>query len=318
MVTVPRITPRPVSGAGNQVRATPDDFGAGIAFGLEKLGSGAVDLGVEIAKIDKAKQLETDQAELLEANNRADELGRRVLLDPDAGYLAQTGRAAADSRDQTLKLYNQELAKIGSGLSRPELQNLWQQQYRGRRSAFETDVHQHALKQANAWKTGEREGRIANATVYAASHWQDPQRLAVNIGNVRKTAQAFATEQGYGAEQAEAFVRGRVSTAHFAAVQQMLAANDVVAAAQYGQKHRDEFSAQHLIAANRAINEAAVVVGGQFLGNDAVAKGKAKVDPVGALLVQQKSSDTLFSALVQQESGGDASAISKKGAAGLA
>lgn len=299
-------------------RADALSQGGGFARGLQAVGGGVADLALGLKAMDDRQKLESDQAELLAATNEADKLARDLLFDPNSGYLAQAGRTASQNRDAVLKAYNDGIGQIKGKLSGQDLQQQFDLTYSGKQTAFSVDVYQHSLKETQAWRAGEEESRITNATDYAAATWADPQRLAVNIQGVRSAATNFAAQQGYGEEETQAYVRGKVSTAHFAATQQMLAANDIFTAADYVQKHRDEFSAKHLLAIDAAVREAAQVVGGQVLGDEAIRIGKAKTDPVGALLVQREVSDTLWSAQVSIESANDPSAVSDKGAAGLA
>ncbi len=317
MVTVPVVSPRPISGAGSTTRASPADFGARIGQGLGDLGQGAIDLGGAMQEIDKEQKRIQGEAELFAANNKAADLTRELLYG-DNGYFGTSGQVAAQGRDTTLEAYDAGLREISKGLSTPQLQGEWDRRYGGRRATIQTDIYKHGLAGSQAWRDGEVEGRIANETDYAAQLWSDPQRLGVHIGGIRKSAQVFAQEQGYGPEQSQAFVRGKVSVAHFAVMQQMLASNQVIRAANYLADHAGDLSAKHRIAANTAIQEAATVLGGQVLGDQAIALAKQKTDPIGAILVQQEASDTLFSAVVQQESAGNASAISSAGAVGLA
>ncbi|MEQ8653872.1 MAG: transglycosylase SLT domain-containing protein [Kiloniellales bacterium] len=317
-MNVPVVTPRPIAGAGNRVRATPRDFGGTVGVGLANFGQGAVNLGGAVAEIAKEQKRVQGQAEIFAANNQAAELGRNLLYDPQSGYFGTSGQAAAQGREETIKAYERGLAEIRNGLSSQRVQNEWDQRYGSRKANTLLDIDRHALAATKAWSASEREGRIVNETDYAAQQWADPQRLATNIGGIRQSATLFAQEQGYGPEQSEAYVRGKVSVAHFAAVSQMLASNQVVRAANYLANHAEELTAKDRIAAATAVQEAATVAGGQVLGEQAIAFGKQKTGAGGDLLVQQKASDGLFSAVVSQESGGDASAISPKGAVGLA
>ncbi len=317
MVTVPIVAPRPVSGAGSQVRANAVDFGAGIGQGLQNLGSGAVNIGGAIAALDKEQKRIQSEAEIFADNNKAADLSRNLLYG-DNGYFGTSGQASEQGRDETFKAYESGLKEIRNALSSLQVQSEWDRRFGGRKSTIQTDIYKHALAGSQTWRGGEAEGRIANETDYAAQQWSDPQRLAVNIGGIRKSAQVFAQEQVFGSEQSQAYVRSKVSVAHFAAMHQMLATNQVVRAANYLAKHADEVTARDRIAASTAVQEAATVAGGQVLGQQAIAFAKQKTGVGADLLVQQKASDGLFSVLVAQESGGNASAISSAGAVGMA
>lgn len=307
------VTPQPYM----QARASALSQGGGLAIGLQRLGQGATDLGMALHKIEQQRQAEADEAELLEATNRADALARDTLYG-DGGYMNRSGRDAAQGRDEVLKQYQDGFRQIQQGLSSPELRNQWEKTMAGRNAAVSLDVYQHSAREARSWRNGEREARILNETASAAAFYNNPERLAANLAGIREESLAYAQSQGWGAEQTSHFLRGNLSAAHFAVAQRMVEAGQFKQASAYIAQHAGQMSTNHLILADKAWREAAVVYGGQAAADAAIAYGRSRGSVSDETLYQTEASENLFGALVRQESAGNAAAVSSKGAAGLA
>ncbi len=304
---LPRISHRPA-------RATAEAFGAGVGRGLQAVGQGSFNL----ARGLDALQERTDRAELLEANNKADELTRNLLFNPESGYLKLSGRAAVDRQESLLKEYDAGIKAITMGLSGTKQQNRFTQLHAAKDGTFRLDVWKHSMAQADAWEQGEHAALISNDIADAALMYNDPVRLNAHLKTIRDVSIVHAQRMGWGPERTEAFVRDNLSDAHFGIIKRHLNAGDVLEAADHAQRHANSLTANHVVLVDQAVREAAAVVGGQDLANQAIAiaKNRTRVGGNVTLFMPEGAAASLEEAVEWEESQGDPSAESSKGASG--
>lgn len=135
-------------------QARPQDFGAGIGQGLEKLGAGATGAAKFFGQVvadDTYNQFVTQADAMLRGDSSKMVIGPDGQPTPDRGYLGTQGRAALDGRPTTETALENLRKQLHDNLQTPEQQLLFDQYSRRYQAMKLSEIGSHAEQQAHVW-----------------------------------------------------------------------------------------------------------------------------------------------------------------------
>lgn len=218
--------------------ASPQDFGSGLAQGLEAVG----DAGAQHEAVLKQQN---DQLRVIDANTQLEAAKTAMLYGkPDengnqtGGAFSLHGTDAMNMPDRILPQYNQVAGNIAATLT-PDQQRLFQAHIDQGKTELNTALNRYEYEESNrladqVFTSGTKQ-TISNATV----GWQDP----ANIAKSRQDLQALVTMQGdregWSADERSQQLDKMLAEMHFNVVDRQLADGKPQAALSYFKAIRD-------------------------------------------------------------------------------
>lgn len=137
-----------------RIQTSPDEFGAGIAQGLERIGQGALAASRffgEVAADDAYNQYASRVQKLLAGDPEKTVIGPDGTPQPDLGYLGLRGRDALDAHPQVAAEMERLRNELRAGMQTPAQQLMFDRETRRLQSYKLGEAARHAEGQANVW-----------------------------------------------------------------------------------------------------------------------------------------------------------------------
>lgn len=186
---------RPIMQQGVTVRATPDDFGAGVGAAVQGLGRVGQGVGEALAAV---KGME-DEASAKQADNALAEWDRQAKYDPTSGYLNRQGEAAVAGQASYEESFKSKRTEIAQGLT-PGARQLFDGAAQARQNSSFQSAIIHAGKERQAWfknASSSRQDMFANE---AATQYKDTSAVNKNIAAGVAEIQSFGQQEGLDGE----------------------------------------------------------------------------------------------------------------------
>jgi hypothetical protein len=227
----PEVEPEHASGAFRREQATPGDFGAHRAAGLESVGGAGQRAGDVMASNAIAFQRQQNETDVDAANTAFEAKKREVLFEP-GGFYDKKGKDAYDSMGSTAKSIEDLRAEVRGGMTNPEQQRMFDTISRRSTEMDLRAMSRHAAAQNQEYRVGVAEASIQNAQAESAAYWNDPYRFALSVGNIKIHAENRARLMGRtDPEEIKADVNHYVGQAWVARIKGMMQ-HDPIAAEQ--------------------------------------------------------------------------------------
>lgn len=142
--------------ANQDIQASPEAFGGGIAKGLQQAGQGVVDLGKFYGTVaaDNATNSTLQEAtNALYGDSTQQKVGPDGQLAADTGYFGLHGADAMSARGGVAHQLDEIIQRNREGLTTPQAQYQYDQDTRRYRAKWLTDVAQHSDEQQRIWAT---------------------------------------------------------------------------------------------------------------------------------------------------------------------
>lgn len=242
MVTVPQYQPsvaaRPALQTNINVRATPDDFGAGVGRGIQNVGQGVG----QVAQAQSQVQELDDLASAKEADNSLAAWARDAMYGEN-GYLTLEGKAAVDGRKGFETLFEEKRKEFSKGLT-PGAMQKYGSASMARLDSAKQDVIVHAAQQRKVWVKEASAARADTFAEDALAGFADPARvdksIAAGQAELRQQAQLEGWDAATLANKEAEYVSGiRKSVAL------RIAVTDPLAAKKYAEDHATELTGPH-------------------------------------------------------------------------
>jgi hypothetical protein len=191
----PEVEPEHASGAFRREQATPGDFGAHRAAGLESVGGAGQRAGDVMASNAIAFQRQQNETDVDAANTAFEAKKREVLFEP-GGFYDKKGKDAYDSMGSTAKSIEDLRAEVRGGMTNPEQQRMFDTISRRSTEMDLRAMSRHAAAQNQEYRVGVAEASIQNAQAESAAYWNDPYRFALSVGNIKIHAENRARLMG--------------------------------------------------------------------------------------------------------------------------
>lgn len=206
-----------------QVTKSPAAAGAG-------LGAAAADIGQEIFARELERQ---DAVRLTQAERKLSDWHIDRLFHPGHGALYVQGEAVYGLPDKLGEDFDKTASAIGASLNERQRAR-FEPMAAARRANAMASLNHHVATESRQIDLAETKALVANETSIAIANADNPQRVALGIGNVRRQTALFAERNGWGPEQTRAAVDGSVSDIHVGVLNRYLnQKQDIQAKAYY-------------------------------------------------------------------------------------
>lgn len=284
----------------------------GYADGIVK---GVQDLGGAALQIAQNEQDKADTASVLEAQRKLGDL-ERSWFDPrnPEGVYAKKGRDALGLTDKIAPDFDRAQAEIAGNLRNPKARDAFARYAAGKRESVLDRVNGYAVREHDGYVQAEVQASISNSVESAATaalegRYPDQAR---EVSEGLKTIRAQAAMLGEPPEMTRVKERSYLSTVHATAVNGMLANGNVMEAAAYFHDNAEDISAAQ-VGELQARMRPLLIDAANYAIVDGMDKG-VTADSIGG----NTSVDQIWPHVIQTESGGKQSAVSVKGAVGVA
>jgi len=218
---------------------------------LERMGAANVAAGATIKKVADQIRYDIADADVKALDNRMSEEQRKLIHDPNDGYLAKPGKAAIDAREPVIKALEKQQQAIVD-----ELQNegkslelaMFKQVAQKRMQIALNQVDAHALQQTKIYDIGEGKARINNAVDDAAANWATWNQKNSPYATFKATAvqevELLADKMGLpkDAAQRKELLMATTTKLHSDVINNLLSKDNAPAAAAYFQANLAEIS----------------------------------------------------------------------------
>lgn len=222
MAIVPIFQPserlRGVHQQGMTTQATGEDFGAAKGRGLEALAKGVGTIADVVAKL-KARE---DETVAKERDNALAEEVRRLVHDPESGFLSKRGKKAVEAWPAFNKNVQKAADKSRNGLSGDQA-GLYDPAAGARAKAAVQLGEGHVWQAEKDWASDASLLRIAGFQADALAVFSDPQAVEKYIVLGMREIDTLAEHQGWDAEKAKERKRELISDIRVDGVRKMLA-----------------------------------------------------------------------------------------------
>lgn len=186
-----------------RINASPDQFGAQIGEGLQKVGSGASTAGKffgQVAADDTSNQYQEFATKLLHGDPSKQAPGPDGTMQPDTGYMGLRGDAALRARPGVEQQLDEKLKELRGNLSSPEQQLEFDNFSRRYRAGVTEKIGTHADQQATTWYQGVNTATSKLALDHIANNADNPNEVAAGAADLAhsyvKNAQLAGASEG--------------------------------------------------------------------------------------------------------------------------
>jgi hypothetical protein len=235
-----QVAQAPASAARVNLRVTPEDFGAGVAQGVEQLGAG-------LEKVAKAQKEKIDTARVMDATASQDSWDELAIYDPDQGALhTRKGKDAVGMTDEFMKARDEAVAAFRTGLSNDQQRLAFDRIQAEKHRVIYHTLSSHQAQESDGYAKQSTLSAVDSAVRSAASAAATgpvdapATRSALDLARrqVTDAIDLSAKTNGLGdpsdpASPAGALRAAKVSELHQTVLHQLLARNDGTAAQTY-------------------------------------------------------------------------------------
>ncbi len=236
---------------------------------------------------------------------------RTLFYDPENGYMAKQGADALSALPDVQKQAEALRAKVSESLQNERQRNRFDALARAQVGSDLEGAMRHAQREDQVWKANTSNAVLADRSSTAINRYTDESvvdgALGAGLFEVRRYGAMTGQSSEVMRQRAVEFVRGTRT-----AIAERMMVADPIAARDYVRKHTAELAGPQLADLERRANNAALPVEARRQA-DAIISGADMPNPEALPLL----GEPLVNAVIKQESGGNPSAVSEKGALGL-
>lgn len=242
MATVPtygvqKVSAAPADGTKQQIDINPSAFGSSIARATQNLGGQIEDTGGMLAQNALRMKKEDDLARAKEADVRAGDAIRDLMLNDETGFLLQKGKNAVDQFDTARKSIEEIKKSISKDLT-PDQQVLFNDAFAQRQETAYNRQYSHLASERISYQNDLSEARMVSAIEDAASLYKDPTAIGEAKRILNGELSQKASREGWDSEIAE-FEKDKKFTELHKAVIASYAADDAFGATEYYKENKD-------------------------------------------------------------------------------
>lgn len=244
MPTVPTYDSQVSPGSPSVGRFGTPDFTNYAPRQMQELGGAMQKAAGEVGKIADQLQLETDEAFIKEKDNQFAETLRKLLHDPDGGYLNTLGKDAVGGRDGTIEAVNKARQIIEQDIRTPQQRAMWQGVADRRVQSGLGMIDTHASQQVKVYREGQTVARIKTGVDDAVANWAGGDAPGGLYSTARSTTLAEVDElaklRGYSPEQAQQLRQETLTGMHGSVIGNMISLGATKQAQAYLDKNIKE------------------------------------------------------------------------------
>lgn len=277
------------------VQYHPDAFGAGIGRALSQLGGTVSELGKLQAQLADEKRAN----DALDAYTRAKDEMRPWLFDPNDGAFSKHGGSAMGVERQSAAVLEDIQQRYISELEDPKTQEAFRRMWLRESDSTKDSVARHELKELGTYKVETSKAVLLSSMQDAYSYYNDDKAVAKALDDSLRAIDANSTglpPEAIAAAKAEA-----QSQIHLAVISRWAQENPYKAL-EYYQANKDSMSGKDHVTATSLV--------------EAARSNRSAQEFVERWKGTSYSSDRVYDAVEQAESGGRDGQISSAGALG--
>jgi soluble lytic murein transglycosylase len=209
---------------------------------MERAASNTGDMFLQVAE-------QANRVRAIEATNRAKEAAQRLTFDQKQGFSNLKGSAAVYREsgkalpDEFGGMLDEEIAKIGEGLTNPQQRELFAEASANLSMTFRENAQRHFLSEFNTYQKSVHEGRIGVASQTIALNAGDSKQVDEAIKDIKASTFELGKQAGLSAEQVEIATLNATSAAHRDALMKALDEDQTGFAQKYFDKYKDQITA---------------------------------------------------------------------------
>lgn len=235
-----------MSGARSHVKATADDFGAGVARSMAGLAQTGMDVANRLHKEKIAELEETAQAQAKDAT--------RTLMDFEmetvGSHSEKSGRDAYDSMETHLGGYQKKRNELASTLKSARARQLFKEQTESRGQFIRARIEKHGRASFKNWQADQSNALIARYSDDAVQFgFEDGVIDREKISGFTKLGiaeiEAMAEREGWAPAVQDRHVEAYKSQIHNNVIARLVGTGDFTTAQKYYNANKDRVSGTH-------------------------------------------------------------------------
>jgi hypothetical protein len=206
---------------------SPQDFGAGLASGIEAVGTAGAD---QQAKIKE----QNDHLRVIDANTQLEAAKTQMLYGQDGqgGAFSLHGMQAMGLPDRVMPQYDQVASQISQALT-PDQQRMFQAHISLGKNELNTQLNRYEYEEGNRLADQVFSNGIKQTIQNASVGWRDPDNLMKSRLDVRALTDLQGDREGWSTEQRQQTYLGTMSELHQGVVESMSAQGNISGARSY-------------------------------------------------------------------------------------
>jgi len=227
-----------------RVAPPAESYGAEFGEAVARIGTGLQ--AQEIARQDLVR--------ITQAERKLSDWELDRIYHPEHGALNVQGEGVYGLPDKLGEDYDKTAGDIASGLNERQRAR-FSPVIQARRSSMLARVDSHVAQQSRLIDGNETKTYLANETSIAVSNVDDPHRVGLAIGNIRRQVGLYGARNGWGPEQTKEAIDDAVSGVHVGVVDRFLALGQDIQAEVYFEHAKDEIRGQEIAQVEKALEE---------------------------------------------------------------
>ena len=176
-------------------------------------------------------------------DNKLSEAYRKIMHDPQSGYMGKLGKDAVDSQGDTVKALDDAAKSIQDTIKDPLEQQMFQEAAYKRKNLALNQLDAHVMQQGKVYNAGEAKARLGNAVNdYVANYNIDPKAAKSFKDTALSEVEAYGKIMGFGSAQMKEARLEATTKMHMEVLGNYIAADKDGAAAAYFKANKGEIS----------------------------------------------------------------------------
>lgn len=252
--------------------------------------------------VEKVQQ-DADTAALVEAESQLSKWKLDTMFNPEQGVYSRKGKNALNITNQTLPEYDKQADAIGNSLTNERQRARWKEITTRQRQAFDSELNRYEYGERENYYDEADKASLEASQTGALAYYNDPQQVAYYQNKASAVLASAGNRKGLPPEAIELSVQ-KNNSAIAANVINRLAVDDPMAAQQFYAKNAGYMTPEDQMTIQKTLGSSVRKQLAYKAGDALYATGTLGAESLPALIVQA-------------ESGGNAAAVSPKGALGL-
>lgn len=244
-----------------------------------------------------------DQAAVFDAEAQLSQHKLNLMFDQNSGVYGRKGKDALDVTNQTLPQFDKQADQIGQGLQSPRQKEQFQRIVQNQRGQLSQELNRYEFTQRNQYYDDVDQANVMTSLDGAVKYADDPSQIAYYQSKGNFVIGQQGERKGMPPEAIQ-LEQQKFNSQVGVGVIQKLATKDPLAAQQYYAQNFAGMSAEAQLQMQKFLGTSVRQQMGQQIAQSAWQTGTP-------------GDSSLPGLIIQAESGGDASAVSPKGAQGL-
>ena len=260
-------------------------------------------LGQAALQITEKVQQDADTASLVEAESQLSKWKLNTMFNPEGGVYNRKGKNALNITNETLPQFDQQADQIGNTLTNDRQRARWKEITTRQRLSLDSELNRYEFGERQNYYDEADKASLEASQTGALAYYNNPEQVAYYQNKASAVLVSAGNRKGLPPEAIELEVQ-KNNSAIAAGVVNRLAVDDPMAAQQFYAKNAGYMTPEDQIQIQKTLGSSVRKQLAYKAGDALYATGTLGTESLPALIAQA-------------ESGGNAAAVSPKGALGL-